>query len=69
MSMFTFEDPDHCPRCKSKNIILGQKVYKKDVWGEDTDIVISGMWFCNECGNVIGRKISRYENEIDRNSV
>lgn len=67
--MFTFEDPDHCPRCQSRNIALGQKVYKKDIWEEDTDIVIGGMWSCNECGNVLGRKISQYENEIDENSI
>ena len=56
--MVTFEDSGHCPNCQSKNIYLGQKVYKKDVWGEDTDIVIMGMWFCNECGYLLGRKIS-----------
>lgn len=67
--MVTFEKPTHCPSCKSKNIYLGQKVYKKDVWGKDTDIAIGGMWFCNECGNVLGRKLSQYENEIDRNSI
>lgn len=69
MSILTFEEPSHCPQCQSRNISLGQKVYKKDVWGEDTDIVISGMWFCNECVNVLGRKLSQYENEIDRNSI
>ncbi len=67
--MFTFEEPSHCPNCKSRNISLGQKVYKKDVWEEDTDIVIGGIWFCNECGNVLGRKISQYQNDIDRNSI
>lgn len=67
--MSTFEEPSHCPSCQSKNIYLGQKVYKKDVWGEDTDIVIGGMWFCNECGNVLGRKLSQYQNDIDPRSV
>lgn len=67
--MFTTQNPRHCSKCQSKNIILGQKVHKKDVWGEDTDIVIMGMWFCNECGYLLGRKISRYENEIDQNSI
>ena len=37
--------------------------------GEDTDIVIYGIWFCNNCGSLLGRKISQYENEIDKNSV
>jgi len=67
--MSTFEEPSHCPKCQSKNISLGQRVYKKDEWGEDTNIVISGMWLCNECGNVLGRKISQYQNEINRNSI
>lgn len=67
--MYTFGEPNHCPQCHSKSIVLGQKEYKKDVWEEDTDIVISGTWFCNECGNVIGRKLSQYENEIDPNSI
>ena len=67
--MFTSGKPSHCPRCQSKDIYLGQKVYKKDAWGEDTDVVIGGMWFCKECGNVLGRKISRYENEIDPDSI
>lgn len=67
--MYTFEEPSHCPQCASKNIVLAYKTYKKDVWGEDTDIVIGGTWFCNECGNLLGRKVSRYENEIDPNSI
>lgn len=67
--MFTFEDPSHCPSCQSKNIYLGQKVYKKDVWGEVIDIAIAGMWFCGECGNVLGCKVSQNENDIDPDSV
>lgn len=67
--MFTFKEPSHCPQCQSKNISLGQKVLKKDVWEEDTGIVIGGTWFCNECGNILGRKVSQYENEIDPNSI
>ena len=67
--MFTTQNPRHCPQCQSKNIILGQKVYKKDVWEENTDIVIGGMWFCNECGNMLGRKISQYQNEINPDSI
>lgn len=67
--MLTFKEPTHCPSCKSKNIYLGQKVYKKDVWEEETDIIIEGMWFCRECGNVLGRKMSQYGNDIDENSI
>ncbi len=69
MPMFTTQDPTHCPKCQSKNIYLGQKIYKKDMYGEDTDTVILGMWFCNECGNVLGRKMSRYENDVDPDCV
>lgn len=69
MPMFTTQDPTHCPKCQSKNICLGQKIYKKDVYGEDTDIVILGMWFCNKCGNVLGRKMSQYENDVDPDCI
>lgn len=67
--MLTFGKPSHCPNCQSKNIYLGQKVYKKDVWKEDTDIIIGGTWFCGECGNVLGCKMSQYENNVDPDSI
>ena len=67
--MFTTQDPTHCPDCMSKDIILGDRVYKKDAFGEETDIIILGTWFCNKCGNLIGRKISRYENDLNENSL
>lgn len=67
--MFTFEDPSPCPSCQGNNIYLGQKVYKKDVRGEAIDIAIGGMWFCGECGNVLGCKVFQYENDIDSDSV
>lgn len=41
--MFTTQDPSHCPKCQSKNIFLESRVYKKDMSGKDTDIVILGM--------------------------
>ncbi len=69
MSMFTTQDPTHCPKCQSKNICLGQKIYKKDMCGEGTDTVILGMWFCNGCGNVLGRKMSQYENDVDPDCI
>jgi hypothetical protein len=53
----------------SKDIILGSRVYKKDAYGEDTDIVILGTWFCNKCGDIIGRKMSQYENDLDERSL
>ena len=67
--MFTTQNPTHCPKCKSKNIFLGAKVFKKDVFGEDTDMVILGTWFCNECGDVLGRKMSQYENDLNPESL
>lgn len=67
--MFTTKNPSHCPKCSSKNVVLLNKTFKKDNQGEDTDIVILGMWFCNNCGDVLGRKISQYENDIDANSI
>lgn len=69
MYMRTTQDPTHCPKCMSKNIILGDKVYKKDVFGEETDIVVLGTWFCSECGNLIGRKMNQYENDLDEGSL
>lgn len=67
--MFTTQKPTHCPNCSSKNIFLGGKIYKQDVFGEDTDTVIMGTWFCNDCGTVIGRKMSQYENDLDPESI
>ncbi|GAA0265134.1 hypothetical protein GCM10008922_25260 [Faecalicatena contorta] len=67
--MWTTQNPTHCPNCMSRNIVLGDKVYKKDVFGEDTDIVILGSWFCNDCGNLIGRKMNQYENDLDKESL
>ena len=67
--MWTTQNPTHCPNCMSRNIELGDKVYKKDVFGEDTDIVILGSWFCNDCGNLIGRKMNQYENDLDKESL
>lgn len=67
--MWTQKEPTHCPQCKSTDIYLGDKKYKKDVWGEDTDIVVLGAWFCNNCGNLLGRKMSQYENDLDSDSL
>ncbi|MBD5530779.1 MAG: hypothetical protein HDQ98_01065 [Lachnospiraceae bacterium] len=67
--MFTIQDPSHCPKCQSKNIYLEPRLYKKDNFGKDTDIVILGMWLCSECGNILGRKMNQYENDIDANSI
>lgn len=67
--MWTIQNPKHCPKCMSKNVILGDKVYKKDAEGKNTDIVVLGTWFCNDCGNLIGRKMNQYENDLDKDSL
>lgn len=67
--MFKFEDPSHCPKCQSKNIYLEPSVFKKDMSGKETDTVVLGMWFCNKCGNILGRKMNQYENDIDPDSI
>ena len=67
--MFTTKDPTHCPKCMSEDIFLWNPIYQKDAEGKDTDIVILGMWLCNACGEVIGRKMNQYENDVHENSV
>ena len=67
--MWTSKDPTHCPKCMSEEIYLGNKMYKKDVFGEDTDTIILGTWFCDKCGEVLGRKMNQYENDLDPNSL
>lgn len=67
--MFTTHNPTHCPKCNSKDIFLGDKIFKKDAFGQDTDTVILGTWFCNECGNLIGRRTSQFENDLDPESL
>lgn len=68
-SMWTTKNPSHCPKCMSKKIYLGDKVYIKDADGNDTDIVRLGAWFCNECGELIGRKMNQYENDLNPDSL
>lgn len=67
--MFTTKNPTHCPECLSKDIYLGNKEFIKDAFGNDTDIVRLGIWFCNKCGNLIGRKMNQYENDVDPDSI
>ncbi len=40
--MFTTKNPNHCPKCNCTEICLGDRVLKKDIEGNDTDIVILG---------------------------
>nr|WP_288829766.1 hypothetical protein [uncultured Clostridium sp.] len=67
--MITTKDPVRCPSCGGKNVYLAGRDFKKDVWGEDTEEVISGTWFCRDCGEPMGRKISRYDNDIHEKSI
>lgn len=67
--MITFSRPLKCTDCGSRNVGLGAIEYKKDVFGEETEEVIGGTWFCNDCGYVLGRKISKYENDINDESI
>lgn len=67
--MLTTKNPTHCPNCMSKDIYLGDKVFKKDKNGEDTDTVILGAWFCNQCGDLIGRRMNQYENDLNPDSL
>lgn len=65
----TCKNPSHCPKCLSNNIDLFEKHFKKDKNGKDTNIPIIGMWMCNECGDIIGRRINEFQNELDENSL
>lgn len=65
----TSKNPDHCPRCMSKNIGLFNKCFKKDKNGKDTNIPILGTWMCNDCGSTIGRRINEFGNEIYENDL
>ena len=52
--MKTFKKPKKCPSCGSNNIYLDFVEYIKDVWGEDTNIINSGSYFCKDCGEFVG---------------
>ena len=67
--MQTFSTPNHCPKCQSKNIYIMGPDYQLDAWGDETDIIISGIWTCKDCGDVFGRKTSRYQNDVDSDSL
>ena len=63
----TSKNPEHCPKCKSKNICLTNKEYKKDASGKR--IPYLGMWICEECGETIGRKMNEFQNELKPDSI
>ncbi len=67
--MITTRDPVRCPSCGSSNVYLACKKFEKDVWGEETEEVISGMWFCGDCAQPLGGKISKYNNDVDEKSL
>ena len=61
--MHTSNNPNHCPECESDRISLENKVYYKGK-------INLGIWQCLECGYIMGRKISIYDdNEIDERSI
>ena len=65
--MWTTKNPTHCPQCLSEDIYL-EKLYDKDE-KINNKIMHLGVWYCNKCGNMIGRKMNQYENDIDENSL
>ncbi len=65
--MITKENPKMCPACGGTDVSMTGKVFEKDFNGEE--YVKSASWFCYQCGNIIGTKISRYENDIDPKSI
>lgn len=67
--IYTDKNPSHCPKCMSENIELTDKHFKKDMNGKKNNRPFLGIWMCNNCGNVIGRRMNEYENEIDENSL
>jgi predicted nucleic-acid-binding Zn-ribbon protein len=67
--MYTEKEPNHCPKCLSKNLFLEPIRLKKDRQGMDTDTVTLGVWYCNKCGELVGRKMSEFYNDIDANSI
>ena len=59
----TSKNPSHCPKCKSDRISLENKEYCNEK-------VNLGMWMCLNCGHIIGRKMSVFDdNEIDERSI
>lgn len=66
--MLTQNKPTHCPECESQSVYLGSCDYKKDADGLSTDIIVSGSWFCKECGTVIG-SFFKGINDINKRSL
>nr|WP_288828501.1 hypothetical protein [uncultured Clostridium sp.] len=67
--MITTKDPVRCPSCGSKNVYLAGREFEKDEWGDETEEAISGMWFCRNCGQPMGGKLSKYTNDVDEKSL
>lgn len=59
----TSKKPSHCPECESQEVSLENKMYNDGK-------VNLGIWLCNKCGYIIGRKMSVFDdNEIDERSI
>ena len=67
MCMWTIKNPTHCPKCLSEKVCL-EKISDKDEKIKK-EISLLGVWYCTECGNMIGRKMNQYENDIDEKSL
>ena len=65
--MWTTKNPTHCPNCSCEDIYLEKESDKDEKINKE--IVHLGVWYCNKCGNMIGRKMNQYENDIDENSL
>lgn len=61
---YTKEEPTQCKKCGSKKIYLDVHAYVKDKNKKDTNEPQLGMWMCEECGEILGRKMSKEYNEI-----
>lgn len=65
--MWTTKNPTHCPECSSEDIYLKKQSDKDEkINAKNTRL---GVWYCNKCGNIIGRRMNQYENDIDENSI
>lgn len=65
--MWTTKTPTHCPKCSSEDIYLDKPFVKDEK--ANKKITHLGIWYCKRCGNLVGRKMNQYENDIDENSL
>ena len=67
--IITSKSPKKCPKCMCKKISLYDVHSTKSICDGNRDIVFLGKWMCENCGYEVGRKINRYENELDSNCI